>query len=1169
MRHSVYRRISIPAVIPAMLLLVLCIRQPLMAQSQPVTGTVVDPSGAAVADATVTITDLNKNAVVKTTSTDANGRFSELDIEPGRYAVTVERPGFKKTTLSFTVDISRQVALGNIALAVGEVSQTVAVNEVAPPVDVDSMDKAYLVSQEQISQLPMNGRNWISLMSTVPGMSSSAQSDFNVNFNDVSQFHGLGGRGSENNFYLDGSPNVDVGDNQSQYTQPSIDSLGEFRVLQSAFNAEYGRAEGVAIAVQTKSGTAQFHGDAYEYLRNDFFDAKCVLCNTLSPTLRYNQFGGNLGGPLFIPKISTPHDKKLFFFYNREMTRRNLPGSAYADVPNAQVLSGNFSSWIVPGSHLPYAPQYPVGTVFEPGTVTRDNNGNITGGTPFAGNIVPQSQWNQQSASLLNVYTKLIPGYASLPAAPSAGYSRYYFNNPDVLQKDQDLARVDYQVSEKFSSFFRWVNDYQKEQFQTGIWGSEPFPIQPQFRPKPGSSWSWNLVNTFTPTLAAETILSFNHQSQSLSLVGNNPVSISAIGANFPQLYPQTNITNSIPNVTTNTGSGTSTSDGGLSTNFNLGNPGWHNWGKDYGITENLTKVLGVHTIKFGAYINWDKKAQTATWPQNASIDFSSSASMPLDTGNGLANLMLGNFNNYSEANAAIYPYFGFQEQDFYVQDSWKVNRRLTVNYGLRFARIVPTYTIVRGGTPGGEGTFHLYSVDLSKYNPAAAPQINLQTGYLEGNVLQELSNEGLICDPCSGVPKGFAPTKNFVQPRLGFAYDLFGDGKTAIRGGFGMFNERLRQNNFNFGAGTNYPNQFSSTALYGNVSSFSLASTGQTPPNMTIFPTDDTMPSIYSWYFGVQHEIGAGFTLDASYSGNHAVHLMDQRQVNALPAGYTAQNPNALPSVNKQYTALLPYLGWGNLTAVETNAYSRYNALMIRASRRFHKGLTGNFNYTFSKTMDIVDNDSDQINNPFNIASQYATAGYDQTHVISTDWVYLFPRLTSNRALGILANGWELTAILSIHSGMPFSVYSNGNLDGYNVGVQYVNVVGNPYAGQNSAQWINPAAFQQPADGTYGSTGRNAFRLPWIQNLDSSLIKNFNITERMKVVYRFEVFNVFNHPEIWGLSGVAATGAGLNAGFIGLGPGLGINASNDATFGQVNSWRDQRTIQMALRFEF
>jgi hypothetical protein len=1153
-------RIQVSMFVFGLALLLAGVQRPLWAQSQPVSGTVVDPSGAVVPGATVTITDLNKNQAIRTTTTDANGRFQVLDIEPGRYEVSVEHPGFKKTDIRFDVDVNRVVALGTITLPIGEISQTVGVTEVAPPVDTESMNKSYLVNQHQISQLPMNGRNWIALMNTVPGMSSSAQSDFNVNFNDVSQFHSLGGRGSENNFYLDGSPNIDVGDNQSQYTQPSIDAIGEFRVLQSAFDAEYGRAEGVAIAVQTKSGTSHFHGEAYEYLRNDFFDARCVLCNTIYPTLRYDQFGGNLGGWLYVPKVSTPQNKKIFFFYNREMTRRTLPGSSYTDVPDAQILSGDFSPWIV-NSPMPYAPQFKQGTVFEPGTLTHDSSGNITGGVPFPGNRVPQTMWNPQSAALLNVYTKLIPNYTGLTGGPgiSAGYVRYFWNNPDVLHKDQDLARVDYQVNDKFSTFFRWVNDYQKESFQNGIWAGEPFPIQPQVRPKPGSSWSWNLVNTFTPTLAAETILSYNHQSQSLSVLGDNPVTIEKIGATFPQLYPQTNITDSIPNVSTGV------------TNFgwNLGDPGWHNWGKDYAIAENVTKVIGEHTIKFGAYINWDHKAQTATWPMNASIDFSSSASMPLDTGNGIANLMLGNFNSYSQANAAIFPYFGFQEQDAYIQDSWKVTRRLTVNYGLRFARMVPTYTIVRGGTPGGEGTFHLYSVDLSKYNPALAPQIDLRTGYLQGNVLQELTNEGLICDPCAGVPPGFAPTKDFLQPRLGFAYDLFGNGKTAIRGGFGMFNERLRQNNFNFGAGSNYPNQYSSTALYGNVSSFSVAATGQTPPNMTIFPTDNTMPTIYSWYAGVQHELGGGFLLDVSYSGNRAVHLMDQRQVNALPAGYYLTNPSALPSVNNQVTALLPYRGWGNLLAVETNAYSRYNALMVRLSRRFINGLTGNVNYTLSRTMDIVDNDSDTINNPFNIATQWAPAGYDQTHIFSTDWVYDLPNATTKRALGFFLNGWEITGILSIHSGMPFTVYANGNLDGYNAGYQYVNVVGNPYAGQNSAQWLNPAAFQEPPDGTYGTSGRNAFRLPWIQNLDSSLLKNFNITESVKVQYRFEVFNVFNHPEIWGLSGVTATGQGASAGFIGLGPGLGINAKSDATFGQVNAWRDPRTIQMALRFQF
>src|ERR1039458_4947214 len=268
-------------------------------------------------------------------------------------------------------------------LAVGNQTDVVSVEaDATPVVTTNSMDKSYVVDKMEMSELPMNGRNFTSLMSTVPGMGSAAQSDFNVNFNDVSQFHSLGGRGSENNMYLDGSPNIDVGDNQSQYTQASVDTIAEFRVLQSGFNAEYGRNSGMVIAVQTKSGANQFHGTAYEYLRNNYFDAKCVLCNTLQPVLRYNQFGGNLSGWVPLPKISKKSDKRVFFFYNREMTRRNEPSNGYYDVPDAQVLQqGNFSQWLL-STNMTYAPNFKNGTVFEPGTLTHDASGNITGGTP-------------------------------------------------------------------------------------------------------------------------------------------------------------------------------------------------------------------------------------------------------------------------------------------------------------------------------------------------------------------------------------------------------------------------------------------------------------------------------------------------------------------------------------------------------------------------------------------------------------------------------------------------------------------------------------------------------------------------------------------------------------------------------------------------------------------
>jgi hypothetical protein len=401
-------------------------------------------------------------------------------------------------------------------------------------------------------------------------------------------------------------------------------------------------------------------------------------------------------------------------------------------------------------------------------------------------------------------------------------------------------------------------------------------------------------------------------------------------------------------------------------------------------------------------------------------------------------------------------------------------------------------------------------------------------------------------------------------QPRAGFAYDVFGDGKMAVRAGMGLFSERLRQNNFNFGAGAQWPNLISGSVYNGNVKSISTTGVGDPsapiqPLGMSVWPADNTMPTIYSWYAGVQRQLPSNFTLDISYSGNHAVHLMDQRQLNALPAGTFLTNPNLSKSVNYYNNALLPYLGWGNLSAIETLGYSRYNAMMVRLSRRFSNSLSANLNYTRSKVMDIVDNDSDVINNPFNIRQNYASAGYDQPNVITLDFVYMLPKTKSSNLIAKQAvNGWELSSMIRSQSGMPINITSNGNLMGVNAGSQYPTLNGNAYAGQNSFQWLNPAAFTRPADGSYGTLGRNALRMPGVRNVDVNMVKNFNFTEAIKLQFRAEVFNLFNHPQVWG----------LNTGFSADNPGGAISATAK-NFGQASSYRDARTLQLALRFSF
>jgi hypothetical protein len=322
-------------------------------------------------------------------------------------------------------------------------------------------------------------------------------------------------------------------------------------------------------------------------------------------------------------------------------------------------------------------------------------------------------------------------------------------------------------------------------------------------------------------------------------------------------------------------------------------------------------------------------------------------------------------------------------------------------------------------------------------------------------------------------------------------------------------------------------------------------------------------MPSIYSWYIGIQHQLPAKFALDISYSGSHSIHLMDQRQVNCLPAGYFMNN-NLSASVNGWTAALLPYAGWGGLNAVETDAYAHYDALMIRINRRFANNLAVNLNYTWSHILDTGDNDSDVINNPACISCSYANAGYDQPNVVNLDVVYTLPKVKGsldNPFLRQVFNGWELSGIYRYQSGMPVNITSNGNLFGENIGGnggQFASLVGNPYSSSTGSLLLNQAAFLRPPDGQWGSLGRDSIRLPGLYDIDTALMKSWAFTERAKLTFRFEVFNLFNHPEIWG----------MNTGFSGDNPGLGLSAQ-DGQFGQANAWRDPRTIQLSARFAF
>jgi hypothetical protein len=1194
----------------------------LHAQTGSITGTVVDPSGAAIPGAKVQVIDQATGNLTREASADAGGTFRGLNLPPGTYRIKVSAPGMEQLDRNdIVLDQDQSLGLGQVALTVGQASQTVTVTTETPLIDTATSSNAAVVDQRQVTEQPLNGRDFESLLTTLPGVVTNNNSQFRLVFNQTDDFYVNGMRGTANNFFLDGIINTDVGANDGEYTALSLDAVGEFKTLTGNFNAEYGRSPGVMILINTKSGGQHFHGTAYEFNRNTDYNANDWFSNhngQARADLKFNQFGGNIGGFIPIPKFSPRDNKKAFFFFNYEGTRANRPngnpggaGATFYTMPQPSMLGIG-----TPNGQADLSPVYRTGNmcdfnggatcnpihdtngnlvqngqVFLPGTVKYDSVGEVLTGTPYVGNIIPASQFNSQYAAMIKYFT---PGYRGTFNHPTynngfGDEQQINFQDTYTFTKNQYVARVDYSFGPKANTFFRYVDDRQQESQGFGIFSGNSFPVLPQYRKKPGKSYGWSLVNVISPTLTNEATVGWLHLTQVVDIVPGTSKALydkGTLGFNFSDLYPSTNTHDLAPNI--NTG------DGYI--NISPFPSGWTSTGNTVVATDDVTKILGNHVIKFGLFADLNENGQEGTWTENPNLNFGASNQNANNSNSGIGNTLLGNYTTVSQSNIFAFGHFHFFQYEGYVQDTWKATPRLTLDAGLRYEFIGPTYTT---------GMYHAYYFSPPAYNPADAVAINTAPNIpgqapTQGSIITGSGNpyNGMVQEGTQGFPKGGLNYRwNNFGPRLGFAYDVFGDGKTAFRGGFGIFYERYEQNVFNFGGISNPPTVYTPTIYGGNIGTLSPSLVNGAPltPSSGVLGTDRAgqIPTTYGYNLGLQRELPYKLSFDIGYVGNTSRHQLFNRELEQLPLG-TTTSTNILSTVNNQVSAILPYKGYSSIFYNVFGASAAYNALQVKVSRRFSNQLTFNADYTWSKAIDLddVDNDQNQFPDYTQLKKFYAPAGFDRRNVFNFQYVYDLPQFKGhNKLVQLTAGGWEYSGVTQFWSGTPClsgaspsndqcDLFSSGNLGNGGgqqspgasaPGAQSFGHIRPDYIGgpiltphshnvplKQNPMWFNPAAFASPAPGSFGDFHRNSIYGPGIDNWNMSLFKNFIFTESMRIQLRFEAYNVFNHTQ-W---------ANVNNGLSTPVNGTSFAATPGAS-GQITSARDPRQLQLGGKFYF
>lgn len=1172
-----------------------------------INGTVKDTTGAVVKGATITITDEGKNVVVRTVETGDEGGYSAPALPVGIYKVTVEATGFKKSEqTNVKLDVNARRTL-DVELEAGRLEEVVTVEADPVAVEMTSPQAATVINGDQVRELSINNRNFVQLVTLAPGVTNDLDDlVFTGTNNPDTQVVNRtlisvnGARATQNTFTVDGADVTDRGSNLTIQAYPSVDSIGEFKVLRSLYPAESGRSGGGQVNVVTRSGSDKFHGNFFEFIRNEAFNANDFNTNrtaSLRTTLgvedngkvkrrpfRYNNFGLTIGGPVYIPNFGEGttggmfrKSKRTFFFFSEEQRRDKRYPSLSSVVPDANMKLGIFP--------IPICLRATIS-----GT-TRTCLDTLPAGTPLSSRA-PVSNVAQQY--ITNIWNN-IPNPTN-PATLALNFPT--LNNANFRQ---EVIKVDHNFTSNWSLNYRHQRDKIPTADADGSIGTRsgiPF-VNTMDSNSPGRTHTASTTYAVTPNVIIEGRYAYGYGAILTDTVGllsreRSPITVP---------LPFTVTRDVVPILSV--------------ANFNslTGFSNYDNFSWKQNFTSALTWVKEAHTMKFGGTYSMYRKNENALGGINQAqfSAFNNTTLASATQGSVLvgtvanttlnnayqtwANFLQGNNISFTQAKFDLTADFRQKAIEWYAQDEWRARPNLTLSYGVRYSYFGPAYD------KGGKLTNFVPSL----WNAAQAPQV---TG--AGNRVAGTGNycNGLIANAqnyttgpanfnCTPIISPFGKyvyqaSKRDFGPRFGLAWDPFGKGRTSIRTGYGIYHEQIPVGAIELHLGTNPPYQ--ETITITNTTLDSPVPAGQTPSavaaatvaNLRGIQADFKTPYMQHWSLDWQQQLGNKTLFTLGYYGSKGTHLTGFTELNDLPPGLAtqrqcAQGANTLQSPGTAGTILCqtpgtaffatppildqirPYRGFRSLNILETRYNSNYHSMQFSGQRRFTGSNQVNVAYTWSKN--ITDNPTSFINaapqNTYNIRDDRGRAPLDRTHVFSANYIYELPFLKAQHGFaGKMLGGWQASGIISLYTGLPLTV-TTSSYDPSGIGLIPALVAGSrprllcdPNASAPHAvdQWFNAACFERnPAAGTTGilnvpgNSGRGIVRGPGLNKVDFTMTKNIRFTENIRLQLRGEAFNVFNHTNFRAIStNVTAT-----------------------TFGQVTSFRDPRVLQFGIKLYY